>query len=162
MINLEKSVLHPVKQIEFLGLTIDTKKTTFRSIREKIKACVSTISGDFHAAKNFSPKSHKVNWPAAINCPNLFANRNLVSISSEKTNISSTEKGILKWSCDSNLSREELLWWMENLKLCNGRKFQLREPHMVIQTDASTKWRGHTARKFRQSGNGHRRRSIFT
>ena len=101
MINLEKSVLHPVKQIEFLGLTIDTKKTTFRSIREKIKACVSTISGDFHAAKNFSPKSHKVNWPAAINCPNLFANRNLVSISSEKTNISSTEKGILKWSCDS-------------------------------------------------------------
>ena len=91
----------PVKQIEFLGLTIDTKKTTFRSIREKIKACVSTISGDFHAAKNFSPKSHKVNWPAAINCPNLFANRNLVSISSEKTNISSTEKGILKWSCDS-------------------------------------------------------------
>ena len=37
MINLEKSVLHPVKQIEFLGLTIDTKKTTFRSIREKLK-----------------------------------------------------------------------------------------------------------------------------
>ena len=34
---------------------------------------------------------------------------------------------------------EELLWWMENLKLCNGRKIQEREPHMIIQTDASTK-----------------------
>ena len=124
MINLEKSVLHPVKQIEFLGLTIDTKKTTFRCIREKIKACVSTISGDFHATKNFSPKSHKVNWPAAISCPNLFASRNLVSISSIKTNISSTEKGILKWSCDTEEfiqgrtllvdEKLETLQWEEN------------------------------------------------
>ena len=83
------------------GLNNRYEENNFSLHQRKIKACVSTISVDFHAAKNFSPKSHKVNWPAAINCPNLFANRNLVSISSEKTNISSTEKGILKWSCDS-------------------------------------------------------------
>ena len=28
---------------------------------------------------------------------------------------------------------------MESLKLCNRRKIQQREPHMIIQTDASTK-----------------------
>ena len=27
-----------------------------------------------------------------------------------------------------SLAWEELLWWMENLKLCNGRKIQQREP----------------------------------
>ena len=35
-----------------------------------------------------------------------------------------------------NLAREELLWWMKNLKLCNGRKFQQQEPHMIIQQKA--------------------------
>ena len=35
---------------------------------------------------------------------------------------------------------------MKNLKLCNRRKIQQQEPHMIIQTDASTKGCGHTAR----------------
>ena len=47
VINLKKSVLHPVKQIEFLGLVIDTKKMTFALSEKKLKACVSTMSGDF-------------------------------------------------------------------------------------------------------------------
>ena len=41
-----------------------------------------------------------------------------------------------------NLAREELLWWIENLKLCNWRKIQQRGPHMIIETDASTKGLG--------------------
>ena len=39
---------------------------------------------------------------------------------------------------------------MENLKLCNGRKIQQQEPHMIIPTDASTKGWGHTAMQFQQ------------
>ena len=42
-------------------------------------------------------------------------------------------------------------WRMENVKLCNERRIQQREPHMIIQTDASTKGcGGHTTREFPQ------------
>ena len=60
-----------------------------------------------------------------------------------------------------NLAREALLWWIEKLRLCNRGKIQQQEPHMIIQTDASTKDCGHTAREFRQGGTGQWRRSIF-
>ena len=37
---------------------------------------------------------------------------------------------------------------MENWKICNGRKIQQRETHIIIQIDVSTRGRGHTAREF--------------
>ena len=56
-------------------------------------------------------------------------------------------------SCNSyvtlrNLAMEELFWWMENWKICNGRKIQQRETHIIIQIDVSTRDWGHTAREF--------------
>ena len=57
--------------------------------------------GDFQATKNFSLKSHKINWPVTINCPGHFTGSNPVSISSIGANISYTEKRVLKWSCDT-------------------------------------------------------------
>ena len=36
---------------------------------------------------------------------------------------------------------EELLRWIENLQLCNGRKIQQREPYMIIQINVLTKGR---------------------
>ena len=37
VIKLEKSVLHPVKQIEFVGLVIDTEKMTLVLSEQKLK-----------------------------------------------------------------------------------------------------------------------------
>ena len=51
-----------------------------------------------------------------------------------------------------NLTREGLLWWMENLKVCNGRKIQQRKPHMIILLDASTKDKRHIAKEFSSKG----------
>ena len=43
-----------------------------------------------------------------------------------------------------NLARHELLWWIENTRLSNGRKIQQQESQLTIQTDASTKgWGAH-------------------
>ena len=52
MINLKKSFLYPVKQIEFLGLILDTEKMSLVLSEKKNKAYVSTISGNFQATKN--------------------------------------------------------------------------------------------------------------
>ena len=93
VINLKKSVLHPAR---ISGLSNRYRENNFGSFREKIKACVSMMSRDFHAAKNFSVKSHKINWSAVIICPGSFTSRNPVSISSTGTNINSTEKEVLE------------------------------------------------------------------
>ena len=42
-----------------MGLVIDTEKMTLALSEKKLKR-VSTMSGDFHAAKNFSLKSDRV------------------------------------------------------------------------------------------------------
>ena len=43
------------------GLSNRYRENGFCSFREKIKICVSTMSGDFQTTKNFSLKSHRVN-----------------------------------------------------------------------------------------------------
>ena len=75
------------------GLSNRYGENDFCSFREKIKECVSTMSEDFQATKNFSLKSHKANWPVVINCPGHFTNLNPVSICSAGANIGSTKKG---------------------------------------------------------------------
>ena len=40
-----------------------------------------------------------------------------------------------------SFTRQELLWWRENIRLSNGRKTHQQEPQLTIQTDASTKGR---------------------
>ena len=38
-----------------------------------------------------------------------------------------------------SFTRQELLWWRENIRLSNGRKTHQQEPQLTIHTDASTK-----------------------
>ena len=118
---------------------------TFALSEKKLKN-ISTMSGDFQATKNFSPKSHKVNWPVV---QAILQARIQFRYLQQEQILALQKKGSYSGHVTlGNLAREELLWWMENLKLCNGRKTQQREPHMIIQTDASTKGWGHNAREF--------------
>ena len=46
-----------------------------------------------------------------------------------------------------NLAKTEPLWWIKSLRILDGRSLQLQEPHLVLQTDASTKnWGVHCSR----------------
>lgn len=131
MINLKKSVLRPLKQIEFPGLIIDTEKMTLALSDKKIKHVSQRCQEIFTQRKTFSLKSHKINWSAVIN----FTSTNKVSISSKKkTNTSFSEKWILQWPCNTG-EFSQLFWRMENFV---GRKIQQREPPMTIQADVLT------------------------
>ena len=77
------------------GLSNRYRENDIYSFRKKIKTCISIMSGEFQAIRNFSLKSHKIIWAVVINCPDHFTSLNLVSISSTGTNISSTEKRVL-------------------------------------------------------------------
>ena len=68
------------------------------------------MSGDFQATKDFYFKSHKVSWPAFINCPGHFISLNPVSISSTGATIALQKKGSYSGRVTlGNLAREELL-----------------------------------------------------
>ena len=87
VINLKKSVTHTVKQMEFLGLAIDTEEVTLAPSEKKIKHVSQKCQGILT-----QPKTSK---PAVISCPSHFTSTNAVGISSTGTNVSSTEKGVL-------------------------------------------------------------------
>ena len=123
------------------------------------------MSGGFYATKNFRFESHKVNWLVTINFPSHFTGTNPILMSSTEANtvLALQKKG--SYSCHlllGNLAREELLWWMENLKLCNRRKIQRRKLHMTLQTEDSAKDWEHTAREFPQWRNSQTKRNFFT
>ena len=62
--------------------------------------CLNNVRSFLHN-KNFSFKSHKVNWLVAIKCPGHFTSMDPILIPSTEANISSTEKGVLQWSCNT-------------------------------------------------------------
>ena len=42
------------------------------------------------------------------------------------------------------LAKTELLWWIENLRVLNGKSLRLQEPHLLNQANASTEdWGAH-------------------
>ena len=92
--------------------------------KEKTEVFVSKITKDFHQTKNFSFKSHKTNWPAAVNCTSHFFGANPISVSPTRTNTSPIKHEPYSDHVTlEDLAKDELLRWMENLKLCNGKKF---------------------------------------
>ena len=72
--------------------------------------CLNNVRSFLHN-KNFSFKSHKVNWLVAIKCPGHFTSMDPILIPSTEANISSTEKGVYSGHATlENLAREVLLW----------------------------------------------------
>ena len=44
----------------------------------------------------------------------------------------------------TQLAKTELLWWIENLRVLNGKSLRLQEPHLLNQANASTEdWGAH-------------------
>ena len=161
VINLKKSVLHPVKQIELLGLVIDTEKMTLTLSEKKLKyvsqRCQEIFAQPKTSVLNLAkfigllPSTVKATLPARIQFRYL----------QQEQILALQKKG--HWHVTlENLAREELLWWMKNLKLCNGRiNSAKRTPY-----DHSDKWLnkklGACCKGVLTRGNGQRGRSIFT
>ena len=156
VINLKKSVFYPVKQIRFLGLIIAIEKMTSALSEKKLKHVSQQCQEIFK-----QPKTSVLNLAKLVGLlsSSYFTSTNPVSISPIGTNISLTKRGytVPMW----HLARNELLWWMGNLKISNATKNQQREPHMIIQTDAWTNVRRNTVTEFRQGEYGKRTKSIF-
>ena len=58
-------------------------------------------------------------------------------------------------------SKQELFWWVENLRLNNGRSLWQKEPNLVIQTDASKSDWGAFCNGVSTGENGQKRRRTY-
>ena len=123
VINWKKSVLTPVQEIEFLGLKINSVNLEISLTELELTRVIGLLTSTIQAI-----------LPARLQCRYL----QLRQISYLKEKHSYQQKIVL-----NHQSKTELLWWITNLDLCDGRSLIHPPAQVLIQTDASTKgWGG--------------------
>ena len=136
MINLQKLVLHPVKQTEFLGLVIDTEKMTFTLSEKKLKHGSQQYQDIFKQTKTSVLNLTKlIGQLSSIFQAILLARIQFRYLQQEQILALQKKRTYSGRVTLGNLGREELLWWMIKLKLCNGKKIQQREPTPYDHSD---------------------------
>ena len=143
-INWKKSVLTPVQEIEFLGLTINSVTLELSLNKTKIKKVVSecqillknpqTSILELTRLTDLLTSTIQTVLPARLNCRFL----QIQQISSLSENLSYLDKIVLNEN-----SKIKMKWWVHNLELCNGRAL-IQPPTEVLTQAASTKGWGAT------------------
>ena len=140
VLNLKKSELTPTQRIEFLGVTIDSlimtlslpeKKVSkvqkqFQELLQKTKKSISELK----KLAGLLPSTIQAVLPVQIN----FRYLQQQPIEALKTQGLCCKKVVLNGN-----SKEELQWWIKNLKICNGRYVIQSHSQVLIQTDAPRK-----------------------
>ena len=140
IINLKKSVLTPVQEIGFLGLDINSLDMTLLLPQQKLNSIVSQCQEMLKEQKTTVIKLTqligRLSATAQAVLPARLQHRYLQwqQIQAFKYNNSYQQTVILNQN-----SQKELLWWVENLKLCNGRSLITPPADLLITTDASKK-----------------------
>ena len=126
VINWKKSVLTPVQEIEFLGLTINSVTLELSLNKTKIQKVVSECQNLLNNPQTsileltrligLLTSTIQAVLPARLNCRFL----QMQQISSLSENLSYLDKIVLNEN-----SKIELKWWVQNLELCNGTCFFL-------------------------------------
>ena len=140
VVNDNKSIMTPVTQIEYLGMTIDSVKMELALPSAKVQAIIAQCR-ELRAQKTVTiqalariigtlTSTVQAILPAPLYYRHmqLLRTKALARISSYATKID-LDQG----------SRTELTWWIDHLKQWNGRSLISPGPDMVIQTDASKK-----------------------
>ena len=114
IINLKKLILHPVKQLEFLGLQKNTEEMTV-SLRRKTDSDNSAMPGGIPSTQNFNVTFSKVNWPTFVNSQSYIARENSISNSirffQQEKIISLKKQGSYQgYVILGNLARQKLVW----------------------------------------------------
>ena len=125
------------------GEACKTNVTILKSSREQ---------RDYHHGPN------KVNWETRINCPSNTARTTSSSILPTFAN-----PGIKTFKCyhakvhlDKD-AKDKRFWWIENLRLYNGKSLIFPQTDLYISTDASTKGGRPHARAYQQAVRHHRK-----
>ena len=145
VINLKKSILHPVIQLEFLGLQINTEEITVFLSEEKLTQIIQQCQEVYSQPRTSLLSLTKLIDLLLSTVPAILPRKIQFRFLQQEQITSLKKQGSCQgYVIPGNLARQKLFWWMENIRLSNGRKSQQQEPQMTIQTDAFTKgWGAH-------------------
>ena len=138
VINVKKSELTPTRKIEFLGVRIDSNRMEISLSQDKIikiqDQCQKLLDQEDVSLREMTQLIGKLSSTALAVLPAPLQYRYLQRQQIDQLRSSGCfEKKIII----SPQARQEILWWIQNLKLNNGRSLLWRPPQIVIQSDAS-------------------------
>ena len=145
VVNQKKSQMTPVKQIEFLGITVDSETMTLALPQGKVDQivgrCEEFLKHPEITILDLTKLIGKLSFAAQAVVPARLQHRFLQVQQNKELakGLSYNTKIVL-----NKQSLQEISWWKENLTLHNGRPLQIVPTECLIQTDASTTgWGAH-------------------
>ena len=144
VISLKKCVLDPGEEIELLELILNPHAMTLSLPNEKIVKIKDQCLSFYKASEVSLLDLKKTNRYTFFKLSRSAPGPSTVLL------LTTTESSISKTNTQSYLTlvkltpmaKNELLWWINNPELCNGRLVIQPQTQFLIQTDASKKgWR---------------------
>ena len=140
VLSVEKSILNPVQEIEFLGVTINSLKMCVSLPQEKmlkIQSQCQDVHGKGQVTVHELTKS--LGLLASTIQAVLPAQVNVRYLQQQQIKaLRATQCYQVTALLNSN-SKEELQWWIQNLQIFNGRYLIQPQKALTIRTDASKK-----------------------
>ena len=134
----KKSQLRPVKEIEFLGLVINSVNMTLALPQEKVldiqNKCIQLIASPKTTIMELTKLLGKLSFTAQAVLPGRIQCRYLQQQQIQAVRETNSYQTKIKLS---QHSLAELKRWKENLLLQNGKPLKIGMPQLLIQTDAS-------------------------
>ncbi|KZS15145.1 Uncharacterized protein APZ42_019368 [Daphnia magna] len=137
LVNMEKFVGEPTKEIEFLCLVVNSVGLSVALPKEKVEEVIrlgeEALSKPFVSFREMAVILGKFAW-ATIAVP--FAQAHYRDL--QTFYISHAMEGNLKALVKlAEPARRDILWWSKNLRGANGRPLSENDPDLVIFSDAS-------------------------
>ena len=129
VINFKKSQLTPVKEIEFLGLVINSVNMTLALSQGKV-----LVASPKTTIMELTKLLGKLSFTAQALLPGRIQCRYLQQQQIQAVREANSYQAKVKLN---QQSLAELKWWKENLLLQNGKPLKIGMPQLIIQTDAS-------------------------
>lgn len=138
IINWEKSQLNPVQKNQFLGFEVDSRNMTIYLPQEKLERVVQACSLARHQETmtvcDLSRLIRRMTATMQVVLPAPLCYRNLQRLKNQalKQSQSFEARVIMDQS-----AKDELGWWIDELRNWNGRAVLPQVPDMIVETDAS-------------------------
>lgn len=138
LVNHQKSVLTPQQRIEFLGLVLDTRTWSLsipESKQERILSqCRKLVTKRSASCVALAELLGRLNSVALACLPVPLFSRRLQCLLARATSSDPFFQGSVKFTDET---REDIMWWSENLRRVNGRRLLPLPPAFTLTTDAS-------------------------
>ena len=144
ILNIEKSDLKPKQVMEFLGLLVDSLRLSLSLPEDKIvsitSACQVLLSKPEVSLREIGSILGSFSWATAAL---VFGQAHYRALQKQHIIGCGLLPSLNSQVSLSIASRNDLLWWVNNLTTSNGKSWRENDPDVIIYSDASLKgWGG--------------------